>query len=258
MSGALRILPCLDVRAGRLVKGVRFQDLVDRGDPVEAAVRYESEGADEIVLLDVAATRERRGPSFGLVRAVAAQLSIPLTVGGGIGSVGAAGRLLGAGADKLSVNSAALRRPALLKELAREFGRQCVVAAIDVRREPAGWMVRSSAGTAATRWGAVAWARRAAREGAGELLVTSIDQDGTRQGYDRPLYAAVREATAPPLIASGGCGRLDHILDLARDGRVEAVLLASLLHERRLTIPQIKRALRRRGFPVRPEGLHAG
>ncbi|MHB1435541.1 MAG: imidazole glycerol phosphate synthase subunit HisF [Thermoplasmata archaeon] len=258
MTGALRILPCLDVRAGRLVKGVRFHDLVDRGDPTAAAVRYESEGADEIVLLDIAATRERRGPSVGLVRSVAAQLSIPLTVGGGIGSVDTASRLLGIGADKVSVNSAALRRPALLKELAREFGRQCVVAAIDARRRPTGWAVRSAAGTEATPWGVVDWAQRAAQEGAGEFLITSIDRDGTRTGYDRPLYAAVRAAVAQPLVASGGCGRLSHILDLARDGRVEAILLASLLHEGRLTISRIKRALGRRGCPVRPEGLHAG
>lgn len=258
MTSALRILPCLDVRAGRLVKGVRFRNLADRGDPAEAAVRYESQGADEIVLLDITATRERRGPSVRLVRSVAGQLSIPLTVGGGVDSVDTAGRLLGAGADKVSVNSAALRRPALLKELAREFGRQCVVAAIDVQREGAGWAVRASAGTVATPWTVADWARHAAREGAGEFLVTSIDRDGTRAGYDRPLYAAVREAVAQPLVASGGCGRLGHILDLARDGRVEAVLLASRLHEGRLTIPQIKRALRCQGYPVRPEGLHAG
>ncbi|MFG1530487.1 MAG: HisA/HisF-related TIM barrel protein, partial [Thermoplasmata archaeon] len=247
-----------DVRAGRLVKGVRFQGLRDRGDPTAAALRYEGQGADEIVLLDVAATRERRGPSLRLVRSVAQGLSIPLTVGGGIDSVSTASRLLGAGADKVSVNSAALRRPGLLRQLAREFGRQCVVAAIDVRSDGDGWAVRSSAGTTATAWDVVAWARRAAREGAGEFLVTSIDRDGTRSGYDRRLYAAVRAAVAPPLIASGGCGNIGHILDLARDGRVEAILLASLLHDGRLTIPRIKRALRLRGVPIRPEGLHAG
>ena len=258
MTEALRILPCLDVQGGRLVKGIRFQGLRDWGDPAAAALRYETQGADEIVLLDIAATRERRGPSIRLVRSVAARLSIPLTVGGGVGSVGTASRLLGAGADKVSVNSAALRRPGLLRELAREFGRQCVVAAVDVHRAGSGWAVRSSAGTAATGWAVADWARRAAREGAGEFLVTSIDRDGTQSGYDRPLYAAVRASVTQPLIASGGCGRIGDILDLARDGQVEAILLASRLHEGRLTIPQIKRALRRRGLPVRPEGLHAG
>jgi cyclase len=253
MTDAIRILPCLDVRHGRLVKGVRFDDLKDRGDPVEASRRYEEEGADEIVVLDVTATQERRGPILGLVRSVASELSIPLTVGGGVDSVEIAGRLLAAGADKISVNSAALRRPSLLGELAREFGRQCVVAALDVRREAGGWAVRSSAGRQATGRDAIGWAQSAAAAGAGEFLVTSIDRDGTQRGYDRELYTALRPHLQEPLIASGGCGRLSHLVDLVRDGNVDALLLASTLHDGRLRIPEIKRTLGRVGATVRPE-----
>jgi cyclase len=250
---AIRVIPCLDVDRGRVVKGVRFVDLADAGDPVELARRYDAEDADELVFLDITASAEDRATLVDVVRRTAEVVFIPLTVGGGVRSVEDARALLAAGADKVSVNSAALARPELVRELAQEFGRQCVVVAIDARRRAdQGWEVVSHGGRRPTGRDAIEWARYAEALGAGELLVTSMDRDGTASGYDLELLAALGGATSLPLIASGGVGSLQHLVDGVTTGGADAVLAASIFHFGRWTIADAKRALLAAGVTVRP------
>jgi imidazole glycerol-phosphate synthase subunit HisF len=245
-----RIVPCLDVRDGRVVKGVRFQSLRDAGDPAEQAARYERQGADEIVVLDVAASPEARDTQVETVRRVRTALRIPLTVGGGVRSVSDARRLLAVGADKVSLNTAAVRRPELLRELAAEFGSQCVVLAIDARRAARGWDVLVLGGREVARPDAVAWAREGERLGAGEILLTSWDRDGTRAGPDVELVDAVTRAVRVPVIASGGVGARAHVAAALAAG-ADAVLAASVFHDGDDTVAGIKADLAARGVPVR-------
>ncbi len=248
----VRILPCLDVRDGRVVKGVRFAGLRDMGAPAEFAARYESEGADEIVLLDVSATNEGRAAALDTIRAVRDVLSIPLTVGGGVRSVDDARRLLEAGADKVGVNSAAVRDPELVREIAQRFGAQCAVVAIDAAATAAGgYEVVTHSGTERTGLDAVAWARTAVEFGAGEVLLTSFDRDGTRSGYDLVLVDAVANAVRVPVIASGGASDAGHMLAALRAG-AHAVLAASIFHESRGEVGRVKEFLSREGVEVRP------
>ena len=245
-----RIIPCLDVQDGRVVKGIRFQDLRDAGDPAEQAARYEAQGADEIVILDVAASAEGRDTQVETVRRVREAIRIPLTVGGGVRSVDDARRLLAAGADKVSVNTAAVRRPALLTELAQAFGCQCVVLAIDARRAPERWEVLTVGGRQVARPDAVAWAREGESLGAGEILLTSWDRDGTRAGHDLDLLRAVSAAVGVPVIASGGVGTRAHVA-AAFAGGADAVLAASVFHDGDDTVDGIKADLAIRGIRVR-------
>ncbi len=245
-----RIIPCLDVKDGRVVKGIRFQDLRDAGDPAEQAARYEAQGADEIVILDVAASAEGRDTQVETVRRVRAAIRIPLTVGGGVRSVDDARQLLAAGADKVSVNTAAVRRPELLTELAQAFGRQCVVLAIDARRAAEGWEVLVIGGREIARPDAVAWARDGESLGAGEILLTSWDRDGTRAGHDLDLLRAVSDAVRVPVIASGGVGTRAHVA-AAFAGGADAVLAASVFHDGDDTVDGIKADLAVRGIRVR-------
>ena len=252
----VRIVPCLDVRDGRVVKGVRFRGLADQGDPAELARAYEEQGADEVVLLDVTATPEGRGTRRDTVAAVRARLSVPLTVGGGIGGVADAAVLLEAGADKVAVNTAALRRPALLTELAERFGSQCVVVSIDAlrtsgRAEGAAYQVVVRSGTERLARDAVAWAREAVDRGAGEILLTSVDRDGTRSGYELPLLHAVRGAVRVPIVASGGADSPRHMAYAVRAG-ADAVLAASIFHQGNWTVGAVKDALAALGVAVRP------
>jgi cyclase len=247
-----RVIPCLDVDAGRVVKGTGFVDLRDAGDPVELAVRYDAAGADELVFLDITATPEKRGTVVELARRTADDVFIPFTVGGGIRSAGDAQAVLDAGADKVSVNSAALQRPELIDELAGRFGVQCVVLAIDAKRLAAGgWEAHVAGGREPTGRDAIAWAREGAGRGAGEILLTSIDRDGTNLGYDLELIAAVAAEVAVPVIASGGAGELQHLIDGLAAG-ADAVLCASIFHYGRHTVAEVKAQLAAAGFPVRP------
>ncbi len=253
-----RIIPCLDVRAGRVVKGVRFADLRDSGAPAALAAEYERQGADEVVMLDVAATAEQRLAALDTVRSLREVLSIPLTVGGGVNTPDGAGALLEAGADKIAVNTAAVLEPSLLSELAARFGAQCIVIAIDAARDVAGpdarraaaWRVMTHAGRNRTSLDAADWAARATGLGAGEVLLTSVDRDGTCSGYDLDLIAAVRRAVATPVIASGGANSPAHVLQALRAG-ADAVLAASIFHEQRQTVSTVKRFLADRGVAVR-------
>ncbi|RME75101.1 MAG: imidazole glycerol phosphate synthase subunit HisF [Planctomycetota bacterium] len=249
----VRIVPCLDVRAGRVVKGVRFSGLRDAGDPAERAAAYEAQGADELVLLDVSATPEQRATATDTVGAVRRVLSIPLTVGGGVRSVDDADRLLGAGADKVGVNTAAVRDPDLVAQLAERFGRQCVVVAIDAARrtDAAGWEVVVGSGRERTGLDARQWAQQAAARGAGELLLTSWDRDGTRLGYDLALLEAVCARVRIPVIASGGADRPEHLAEAVRAG-ASAVLAASIFHTGEWSVAAVKRELAARGLEVRP------
>jgi len=250
---AKRIIPCLDVKDGRVVKGVNFIDLRDAGDPVAQARFYDAEGADELVFLDITATHEARGTVMAMARAVADQVFIPFTVGGGIRSVDDMRALLRAGADKISINSAAVRVPQLIAAGATEFGSQAVVVAIDARRRAngGGWEVYVSGGRAPTGLDAVQWACQAEALGAGELLLTSMDGDGTQAGYDVALTRAVAEAVAIPVIASGGAGTPAHFHAVLTDGRADAALAASLFHYRQLSVGQVKDYLSARGVAVR-------
>ncbi len=250
---AKRIIPCLDVRGGRVVKGIHFLQLRDAGDPVEQALAYDQEGADELVFLDITASPERRDIMVDVVRRVADVVFIPLTVGGGIRSVEDMRAILMAGADKISINSAAVRNPSLITEGARRFGSQCIVVAIDGKRRPdgSGWDVYIDGGRVRTELEAVAWARQAERLGAGEILLTSMDTDGTQDGYDIPLTRAVADAVSIPVIASGGAGRLEHFHEVLTAGGADAALAASLFHFRSLSIAQVKRYLAEQGVPVR-------
>jgi cyclase len=258
VSVAIRVIPCLDVSEGRVVKGVNFVDLVDAGDPVELAARYDAEGADELTFLDITATSDNRATAYEMIRRTAEQVFIPLTVGGGVRSVADIDALLRAGADKVSVNSAAVARPDFLGEAARRFGAQCVVLAIDARRIgadlrtrcPSGFEVTTHGGRRGTGIDAVDWARRAEDAGAGEILLTSMDADGTQEGFDIGMIAAVRAAVSVPVVASGGAGRLDHFPAAVRAG-ADAVLAASVFHFGELSISAVKRALAAQGYPVR-------
>lgn len=247
-----RIIPCLDVRDGRVVKGVKFQSLRDMGDPAELAARYEREGADEIVMLDVSATNEGRATAVRTVERIRTALSIPLTVGGGVRTLEDASRLLDAGADRVSVNTAAVLRPALLTELAERFGVQCIVIAIDAARDTAAksWFVSIRSGSEDVRLDAVEWAKQAASIGAGEVLLTSRDRDGTRSGYDCALLSAVSSAVDIPVVASGGASGPEHLLEGLRAG-ADAVLAASIFHEAQYSIADVKNYLAQRGVEVR-------
>lgn len=249
-----RVIPCLDVDAGRVVKGVEFLDIKDAGDPVELAAHYDREGADELVFLDITATHERRETIVRLARATADDVFVPFTIGGGIRSVEDAQAVLDAGADKVSVNSAALTRPELIDELAHVFGAQCVVLAIDAKAvqssDGARWEAYLAGGRTPTGRDAVGWAREGAQRGAGEILLTSMDRDGTSDGYDLPLTKSVSEAVEVPVIASGGAGKLDHLVDALREG-ADAVLCASIFHYKHHTIAEAKAHIAAAGIPVR-------
>ncbi len=253
---AKRIIPCLDVHDGRVVKGVNFVNLVDAGDPVEAARAYDAAGADELVFLDITATVEARSTMLEIVARVAESVFIPFTVGGGIRSLEDARALLLAGADKVSVNSAAVFRPELITELASHFGSQAVVLAIDAKRRGEGWEVFVKGGREPTGLDAVAWAREGVRRGAGEILLTSMDKDGTKSGYDLELTRAVSEAVEVPVIASGGAGAPSHFADAFTRGRADAALAASVFHFGEIPIPELKRYLANRGVTVRLEDTH--
>lgn len=248
---ARRIIPCLDVKDGRVVKGVRFEGLRDMGDPAELAARYDTEGADELVFLDVSASAERRATQTDWVRAVAEQLTIPFAVGGGVASEEEARRLLRAGADKVAVNTAAVRRPELVRELSEAFGAQCVVAAVDLKRDPGlGWRVFVQGGREATALAARDWLPELVALGAGELLLTSMDRDGTGDGFDLDLVRLAAE-WGVPVIASGGAGSESHFLEALVAG-ADAVLAATLFHEGTLSIPRLKAFLESRGQEIRP------
>jgi imidazole glycerol-phosphate synthase subunit HisF len=254
----VRVIPCLDVDAGRVVKGVNFVGLRDAGDPVELAARYDAEGADELVFLDITASSDARDTIVDVVTRTAEEVFIPFTIGGGIRTVGDARLLLRAGADKVSINTAAVSRPHLVAELATEFGSQCVVVAVDARRNPEPgpgsppFEVFTHGGRTRTGIDAVAWAAEVDRLGAGEILLTSMDRDGTRDGFDCELTAAVADATGVPVIASGGVGRLDHLVEGVVEGHADAVLAASIFHFGEHTVAEAKAALTAAGIPVRP------
>lgn len=246
-----RVIACLDVDQGRVVKGVGFRNLREMGEPATLAARYESDGADEVVFLDVSATIDGRRTMLDTVRETAARLFIPLTVGGGIRQLDDVERALRAGADKVGVNSAAVDRPALLTEAARHFGAQCVVASIDASRDGDGWRVHVRGGRDRTTLDAVAWARECADRGAGEILLTSVDRDGSRDGYDLELTSAVAREVSVPVIASGGAGSAGHLRDAIVVGGADAVLVAGILHDGSTTVASLKTALSTDGIPVR-------
>lgn len=246
-----RIIPCLDVDAGRVVKGTNFINLTDEGDPVEMAAAYAEAGADEICFLDITATSSGRATMIETIRRTAQNVFVPLTVGGGVRSVADMQRVLRAGADKVAVNSAAVQRPRLVSECARAFGSQCVVVAIDARRSGSGWTVHTHGGRVDVGIDALEWAARAARLGAGELLVTSMDRDGTNVGYDLPLLEAVRRRVSIPIIASGGAGSPQDLADALGPERADAVLAASIFHRNIHTIASVKDSLDDLGIPVR-------
>ncbi len=251
-----RVIPCLDVTAGRVVKGVNFVDLRDAGDPVELAARYDAEGADELVFLDITASSDARDTMVDVVARTAEQVFIPFTVGGGIRAVEDARRMLRAGADKVSVNTAAVQRPELIGEIAAEFGAQCVVCAVDAkaRADGSGWEVYLHGGRTPTGIDAVGWIERAAALGAGEILLTSMDRDGTREGFDLALTRAVADAVNVPVIASGGVGTLDHLVEGIVTGGADAVLAASIFHFGEHTVAEAKAVLAAAGVIVRPAG----
>jgi imidazole glycerol-phosphate synthase subunit HisF len=250
---AKRIIPCLDVAEGRVVKGINFVELRDAGDPVEQAKLYDAAGADELVFLDISATHEGRKTMRDVVRAVADQVFIPFTVGGGISMVEDMHAMLLAGADKISINSAAVRDPELITRGAQRFGSQCIVVAIDARKrtDGEGWEVYVAGGRKATGLDAVAWAKEAEARGAGEILLTSMDGDGTTEGYDLSLTRAVADAVTIPVIASGGAGRMEHFAQALDEGHASAALAATLFHYKQLTIDEVKDYLHQRGIPVR-------
>jgi cyclase len=256
---AKRIIPCLDVTGGRVVKGVNFVELRDAGDPVEIAARYNEQGADELTFLDITATSDERDLILHIIEAVASQVFIPLTIGGGVRTVADVRRLLNAGADKTSFNSAAIAKPDVISAASDKYGAQCIVVAIDAKRRTgddenargAGWDVYSHGGRKNTGLDAVQWAREMARRGAGEILLTSMDRDGTKSGFDLELTRAVSDAVSVPVIASGGVGNLDHLADGVQKGGADAVLAASIFHYGEYTVAQAKARMAERGIPVR-------
>ena len=256
MTLAKRIIPCLDVDRGRVVKGVQFVDIRDAGDPVEVARRYNEQGADEITFLDITASSEDRATTYDTVERMASQVFIPLTVGGGVRTVDDIRRLLNAGADKVSINTAAIHNPDFVREAAERFGSQCIVVAIDAKRvsadnEPGRWEIFTHGGRKPTSIDAVAWAKKMAEYGAGEILLTSMDRDGTKSGFDLELTRAVADAVGVPVIASGGVGNLDHLADGVQQGGADAVLAASIFHYGEYTVAQAKQRMAERGIPVR-------
>ena len=256
MALAKRIIPCLDVNAGRVVKGVRFVDLRDAGDPVAIARAYDRAGADELVFLDITASHEQRDTMLHVVEAVASEVFIPLTVGGGIRTLADIRRLLNAGADKVAINTAVVERPQLVTEAAERVGSQCIVVAVDAKRvgaenEPLRWGVFTHGGRRPTALDAIVWARRMAEAGAGEILLTSMDRDGTKLGFDLELTRAVSEGTGVPVIASGGVGNLMHLVDGVKVGRADAVLAASIFHFGEFTVQQAKQTMAEHGIEVR-------
>ncbi len=250
---AVRIIPCLDVTGGRVVKGVKFQELRDAGDPVEAAKAYEAQGADELVFLDITASSDEREIMLNVVERTASECFMPLTVGGGLRNLDNIRAMLNAGADKVSLNTAAIKDPDLVFNAARKHGNQCIVVAIDAKRDPGTdrWRVYTHGGRNATDLDAVEWAKRVVSLGAGEILLTSMDKDGTKDGYDVELTRRVSEAVNVPVIASGGAGKLDHMVDVLTRGKASAVLAASIFHFGTFTIPETKRHLKAAGIPVR-------
>jgi imidazole glycerol-phosphate synthase subunit HisF len=247
-----RLIVCLDVKGSRVVKGVQFEGLRDVGDPVSLATRYEAEGADEITFLDISASAEERATLLDVARRTAETLFVPLTIGGGVRSAEDVARVLRAGADKVSLNSAAVERPETLTEAAHRFGAQCVVASIDAKRNDKGvWKVWTKGGRQETELEAVAWAQECVERGAGEILLTSIDRDGARSGYDLALTRAVADAVSVPVIASGGAGQASHLVDAISDGHADAVLVAGILHDGLTTVRELKTAMTEAGFPVR-------
>ena len=255
MSLAKRIIPCLDVTAGRVVKGVNFVDLRDAGDPVEVAKRYDDQGADELTFLDITASSDDRDLILNIVEAVATQVFIPLTVGGGVRSVEDVRRLLNAGADKVSINTAAIQNPQLVADAADRYGSQCIVVAVDAKRvpdaQPVRWEVFTHGGRRATGLDAVEWGRKMQTSGAGEILLTSMDRDGTRQGFDLQLTRAFSDALEVPIVASGGAGNLRHLVEGVLEGHADAVLAASIFHYGEYTVRQAKEDMARHGIEVR-------
>ncbi|SJM94761.1 imidazole glycerol phosphate synthase subunit HisF [Crenothrix polyspora] len=256
MSLAKRIIPCLDVDNGRVVKGVKFVDIRDAGDPVEIARRYDREGADELTFLDITATHDNRNTMVHVVEQVASQVFIPLTVGGGIRTLDDIRRMLNAGADKVGINSAAVFNPEFVREAAQRFGSQCIVVAIDAKKtsavgEPDRWEIFTHGGRKGTGINAIEWAIKMVDYGAGEILLTSMDRDGTREGFDLPLTRAISSAVTVPVIASGGVGNLDHLAEGVLEGKADAVLAASIFHFGEYTIEQAKQQMRSRGIEVR-------
>ncbi|MEC7145049.1 MAG: imidazole glycerol phosphate synthase subunit HisF [Actinomycetota bacterium] len=254
---AIRVIPCLDVDDGPVVKGVNFVDIRDAGDPVELAARYDEQGADELVFLDITASSGERDTTVEMARAVAEQVFIPFTIGGGIRTVDDARRLLMAGADKVSVNTAAVKRPELIREISREFGAQCCVVAIDARSSDdtaSGFEVSTHGGRTRTGVDAVVWAKEVVRLGAGEILLTSMDRDGTKNGFDLPLTSTITEAVDVPVIASGGVGALEHLVEGVTEGGADAVLAASIFHFGEHTVGEAKALMLEAGVTVRPTG----
>jgi imidazole glycerol-phosphate synthase subunit HisF len=247
-----RIIPCLDIKNGRVVKGTQFVDLTDAGDPVELAARYYDEGADELVMLDISASLEERRPFYDIVRRVAKNVAIPLTVGGGIRTVEDITEMLLSGADKVSLNTILSENPNILVDAAPRVGSQALVAALDAKRSPeGGWLIRTKSGTQYTPLDAVEWAKTVVEKGAGEILITSIDRDGTKSGYDCDLLRVLSEVTRVPIVASGGAGTKEHILEALQTGKADAVLAASIFHYDLIPIPQLKHYLADQGVPVR-------
>jgi cyclase len=251
---SVRLIPCLDVTDGRVVKGVRFVDLTDEGDPVELAARYDAEGADELIFLDITASSDGRDTMVSVVARTAEQVFIPLTVGGGVREAEDARRLLRAGADKVAVNTAAVERPSLVRDIAAEFGTQCAVVAIDARARVGapGWQVYTHGGRRPTELDVVEWANECATNGAGEILLTSMDRDGTKHGFDLELIASVVDAVGIPVVASGGVGTLQHLVEGATTGGADAVLAASIFHRREFTLGEAKAYMAAHGVNVRP------
>jgi cyclase len=248
---AKRIIPCLDVDKGRVVKGIKFKNLVDAGDPVETALAYEEQGADELVFLDITASYEDRSIMLDVVKAVAENVFMPFTVGGGIRNLEDIRKLLLSGADKISINTSAVKNPDLIKESAKLFGSQCIVVAIDAKRKEKGWEVYINGGRTPTGLDVIEWAKKVAELGAGEILLTSMDKDGTKSGYDIELTKMVSESVHIPVIASGGAGSVEHFYQVFTEGKADAALAASLFHFKEVSIPQLKEYLFSRGVPVR-------
>ncbi len=247
-----RIVPCLDVKDGRVVKGVHFEGLRDAGDPVELASRYEEQEADEVVFLDISASREGRSTLLDIVQATAERLFVPLTVGGGVGSVEDVYQVLRAGADKVAINTALVRDPALATRAAERFGSQCIVASVDAKRVEDTWIVHTHGGSRATDIEAIPWCRELAERGAGEILLTSMDRDGTKDGYDLKLTREVARTVDVPVVASGGAGTVDHLHDALTRGEADAALAASIFHYDETTVDRVKQELLARGVPLRP------
>jgi len=246
-----RIIPCLDVRDGRVVKGVHFVNIKDAGDPVEVARQYSKEGADEVVFLDITASVEKRRAILDIVKKTAEEVFIPLTVGGGIRGIEDVRNLLKNGADKVSINTAAVENPALVKKASEEFGSQCIVVAIDAKRKGSGWEVYTYGGRKPTGLDAIKWAKKAESLGAGEILLTSMDRDGTKKGYDLELTRAISEAVNIPVIASGGAGKPEHLYDALTKGKADAVLAASIFHYKEHPVKKVKQYLKKKGIEVR-------